>query len=74
MIFNSKIGDTIELPDEEIEINSLIIDKPLTLVGRPGSVIHVNGGTIVVSFAQHEDEGSVSLSKIILNQQHINAS
>jgi hypothetical protein len=39
------------LPDEKMELASLIINKPITLIGKPGSTILVNGGTILVNFA-----------------------
>jgi hypothetical protein len=76
VIYSAKVGETIELPDEKMEVSSLIINKPVTLLGKPGSSFMVNGGTIVVNFShnQHEEEGSASLSKILQKQNYINSS
>ncbi len=41
----------IELPSEHIIVESLIIKKPMTLVGKPGTVLQVNGGNILVDFS-----------------------
>jgi hypothetical protein len=50
LIDNSKRGDIIELPSETIRVHSLYITKPITLVGNPGTVLEVVGGSIHIDF------------------------
>ena len=50
IIDNSKRGDVIELPAETIRVHSLYICRPITLIGKPGTVIEINGGSIIVDF------------------------
>jgi hypothetical protein len=40
----------IELPSETIRVHSLYITKPITLVGGPGTVLEIVGGSIHVDF------------------------
>ena len=49
-IDDAKIGDTIELPPERLRLHSLLINKPLTIIGKPGTVLELLGGSIVVDF------------------------
>jgi len=50
LLNNAKRGDTIELPAETIRVQSLYISKPVTLLGKPGTVLEVWGGTIHIDF------------------------
>ena len=50
LIDNSKRGDLIELPSETIRVHSLYITKPITLVGGPGTVLEIVGGSIHIDF------------------------
>ena len=62
----------IQLPGERIEVESLTIDKPVTLEGKPGSTLLVNGGSILVSFVQSGDwdKGNETVqSKMLINSQ-----
>lgn len=57
----------IELPDEKIKLVNLIIKKPITLIGKPGSIIEVNGGSIRIEFesssnSRNEEGGAVDVS------------
>jgi FKBP-type peptidyl-prolyl cis-trans isomerase 2 len=50
LIDNADKGDIIELPAQTIRVHSLYISKPITLIGKPGTVIEVCGGSIFVDF------------------------
>ena len=52
-IKDAEFGDVIELPQERIKLHSLIINKPLTLQGKPGTIIEICGGQIIIDF-NHE--------------------
>ena len=40
----------ILLPDCHIKISDLVVDKPMTLKGKPGTIIEITHGSIVVDF------------------------
>jgi len=44
---NSKDNQVIKLPDKRIEIDYLIIKRPLKFVGSPGSIIEVHEGIVI---------------------------
>lgn len=46
-------GDTIYLPATRIKIESLTINKPVTIIGNPGTVLEISQ-TIFVSFNQNK--------------------
>ena len=50
LIDNAKRGDLLELPSETIRVHSLYISKPITLVGGPGTVLEIVGGSIHIDF------------------------
>lgn len=50
MINRAKKGDIIELPDSNIRVQNLFINKAVTLIGKPGSILEVYGGSIIVDF------------------------
>lgn len=51
LLDSANIGDVIELPPERIKVHSLILAKPLTLTGKPGTIIEVCGGAVIVDFS-----------------------
>ena len=59
---NAKRGDTLELPDEKIEFETLVINKPITLIGRPGTTFIINGGPIIVNFSGSRLEENINNS------------
>lgn len=52
MINAANKGDVIELPASRIKLHSLVIWKPITLIGKPGTVIEISGGSIYIDFAK----------------------
>ena len=52
MLDNASRGDVLVLPDEKFRVKSLFINKPLTLLGKPGTVIEIDGGNIRVDFTR----------------------
>ena len=58
MIDNSAKGDVIELPSETIRVHSLLINKPITLLGKPGTVLEIVGGNITIDFTQEDKSKS----------------
>eukprot|EP00347_Sterkiella_histriomuscorum_P013188 403365673 len=76
IIDNSKRGDVIELPAETISVHSLYICRPITLIGKPGTVIEINGGSIVIDFnsttRKSQNVMSQSLNQIIQQQSKDN--
>ncbi len=55
LIDNAKRGDEIELPGETIRAHSLYINKPITLIGKAGTVIEIEGGCISIDFRAKGD-------------------
>lgn len=70
LIDNSKRGDIIELPSETIRVHSLYISKPITLVGGPGTVLEIVGGSIHVDFnmEKQRNQSNNDLSQILQQQ------
>ena len=48
----------MELPGERIKVHSLILKKPITIVGRPGTVIELTGGGIIIDFSLGKETGA----------------
>lgn len=65
LIDNAAIGEIIELPAETIRVHSLYITKPITLIGKPGTVLEVSGGSIHIDFSLNSKipPGSLSSSR-----------
>jgi hypothetical protein len=49
-------GGIIELPAEKIVIEELYIKRPVTIVGKPGTLISVQGAGIIVDFRLDKGE------------------
>lgn len=64
LIDNAKRGDHIELPDEKIKVDHLYINKPVTLIGKPGTLIEACG-SIHIDFGLSSSDLSSSLSKLL---------
>ena len=71
MIYKSKKGDIIELPDSKIKFQSLFITKPVTLLGKPGTSIEICGGSIFIDFSRTY-ETNESKNKIIETKTSFN--
>jgi len=61
----AKRGGIIKLPADRIEIGELTISKPITLEGRPGTIIEVTNGPIRINFQNSHPDPSSSLSKLV---------
>lgn len=42
------------MPDSHIKIRDLLIEKPITIRGRPGTILEITHGSIVVNFGESE--------------------
>ncbi|CDW73677.1 UNKNOWN [Stylonychia lemnae] len=54
IIENSTLNQTLILPDSHIKIKDLVIDKPLTIKGKPGTILEITHGCIEVNFGENE--------------------
>lgn len=62
-IFNATRNEVIYLPSEVFRFTSLYIDQPIRLIGQPGTIFEVDGGSIFVDLnraAEINDEGEAS--------------
>ena len=64
-IFNAARNDVIQLPSEVFRFTSLYIDQPIRLIGQPGTIFEVDGGSIFVDLNranEQNEEGSPSVN------------
>jgi hypothetical protein len=54
IIESASLGQVINLPDCHIKIPELYILKPLTIKGKPGTILEITHGSIVVDFDREE--------------------
>ena len=47
-------GQVIHLPDTHIKVTDLLILKPITVKGRPGTILEITKGSIIIDFDQEE--------------------
>lgn len=47
-------GSIINLPDTHIKITELLIEKPMTIRGKPGTILEITHGSITVDFGDQE--------------------
>ena len=51
-IENAKVNSTLILPDSHIKIKDLLIDKPFTIKGKPGTILEITHGCIEINFGE----------------------
>lgn len=50
VIENAKLGQIISLPESHIKVTELHINKPMTIRGKPGTILEITHGSISVDF------------------------
>jgi hypothetical protein len=53
LIDGAKPFDSIELPPHRLTVPNLLISKPISLIGRPGTVLEVTSGSILIDLNQN---------------------
>ncbi len=59
-IDGAKRETVIELPETKVSFSSLVISKPVTLIGKPGTILEVDEGSISVNFVSGAAGGEPS--------------
>lgn len=54
----------INLPDTHIRVTDLLILKPITIKGRPGTILEITKGSIIIDFDSEEERSSKEIGII----------
>jgi len=61
---NNKNNEDVILPPGKISLKYLLISKPLTIKGQPGTILEITEGPIIINIDDSSKKGTVKFSEL----------